>query len=167
MNCDKATLISVEHFKNTSTLLVVTSNENNSILRTVMKATFRPFVKNGPDILQTPCETFLFVYYLTRYISKNIFSLILVCNNIKKWFCNFPSCLLDFLKLFSSYVIIPVDNYMFKVNNRNTSTRYEIGSKLTIKIPERRHWCRSGVAIVNFEHMPHLVQVFLLFTLNM
>ena len=30
--------------------------------------------------------------------------------------------------------------YMFKVNNRNTRTRCEICSKLTIKIPERCHW---------------------------
>ena len=33
---------------------------------------------------------------------------------------------------------ISAGNYMFKVNNRNTRTRYEICSKLTIKIPERR-----------------------------
>ena len=32
----------------------------------------------------------------------------------------------------------PAGNYMFKVNNRNTRTRYEICSKLTIKTPERR-----------------------------
>ena len=41
---------------------------------------------------------------------------------------------------------------MFKVNNRNTRTRCEICSKLTIKTPERHHWRRSGVFIVNFEH---------------
>ena len=34
----------------------------------------------------------------------------------------------------------PAGNYMFKVNNRNTRTRCEICSKLTIKIPERRQW---------------------------
>ena len=36
------------------------------------------------------------------------------------------------------------DKFMFKVNNRNTRTRCEICSKLTIKTPERRHWrkCR-------------------------
>ena len=34
----------------------------------------------------------------------------------------------------------PAGNYMFKVNNGNTRTRCEICSKLTIKIPERRHW---------------------------
>ena len=33
----------------------------------------------------------------------------------------------------------PAGNYMFKVNYRNTRTRCEICSKLTIKIPERRH----------------------------
>ena len=41
---------------------------------------------------------------------------------------------------------------MFKVNNRNARTRFEIFSKLKIKIPERRHWRCSGVFIVNFEH---------------
>ena len=55
--------------------------------------------------------------------------------------------------------------YLFKVNSNN-GTRFEICSKLTIKTPERRHWCRSGVFIVNFEHISHLVQVFLLLTLN-
>ena len=33
---------------------------------------------------------------------------------------------------------ISAGNYMFKGNNRNTRIRYEICSKLTIKIPERR-----------------------------
>ena len=34
---------------------------------------------------------------------------------------------------------ISAGNYMLKVTNRNTKTRCEICSKLTIKIPERRH----------------------------
>ena len=58
----------------------------------------------------------------------------------------------------------PPGIYLLKVNNRNTRTRYEICSKLTIKTLERRHWRRSGVFIVNFEH---IVLVFLLLTLNM
>ena len=33
---------------------------------------------------------------------------------------------------------IPVGIYMLKVNNRNTRTRFEICSKLTLKTPERR-----------------------------
>ena len=40
-------------------------------------------------------------------------------------------------------------------------------SKLTIKIPERRQWRRSGVFIVTFEHILHLALVFLLLSLNM
>ena len=58
-------------------------------------------------------------------------------------------------------------NYVFKVNNRNTRTMREICSKLTIKIPERCQWRRSGIFIVNFEHISRLVLVFLLLTLNM
>ena len=45
---------------------------------------------------------------------------------------------------------IPVYNYMFKVNNRNTRTRCEICSKLTIKIPEDTY---SSVSFVNFEQV--------------
>ena len=57
----------------------------------------------------------------------------------------------------------PAGNYMFKVNNRNTRGRCEICSKLTIKTPERHNWRRSGVCIVNFEHISHLLLVFLFF----
>ena len=60
----------------------------------------------------------------------------------------------------------PAGNYMFKVNNRNTRTRCEICSKLTIKTPEQRQWRRSGVFIVDFEHISYLVLVFLLLTLS-
>ena len=56
--------------------------------------------------------------------------------------------------------------YLLKVNSRNTKTRYKIGSKLTIKIPERDQCCRSGVFIVNFEHISRFVLVFSLLTLN-
>ena len=49
----------------------------------------------------------------------------------------------------------PAGNYMFKVNNRNTRTRCEIYSKLTIKIPERRLWrlLMVFVSIVYFEQI--------------
>ena len=81
--------------------------------------------------------------------------------------------------------------YLLKVNNRNTRIRFEIFSKLTIKTPEQRPsmpkcdfnkvalqlyryhisaWVggrRSAVFIVNFEHISHLVLVFVLLTLNM
>ena len=60
----------------------------------------------------------------------------------------------------------PAGIYLFKVNNRNTRTRCEICSKLTINTPERRQWRHSGVFIVNFEHISHLALVFLLLTLS-
>ena len=61
---------------------------------------------------------------------------------------------------------IAADIYLLKVNKRNTRTRCEICSKLTIKTPERRQaslwylncylWtyftCCSSVFTVNFEH---------------
>ena len=55
---------------------------------------------------------------------------------------------------------------MFKVNNRNTRARCKICSKLTIKTPERRHWRNSAVFIVNFEHISHLLLVFILLNLS-
>ena len=60
----------------------------------------------------------------------------------------------------------PAGNYMFIVNNRNTRRRCEICSELTIMTPERRHWRRPGIFVVNFEHISHLVLVFLLLTLS-
>ena len=55
------------------------------------------------------------------------------------------------------YIFNPAGIYLVKVNNRNTRARCEICSKLTIKTPERCQWRRSGVFIVNFEHISHLV----------
>ena len=53
--------------------------------------------------------------------------------------------------------------YLFKVNNKDTSKTCKICSKLTMKTPEQRHWRRSVVFIVNFEHILHLFLVFLLY----
>ena len=58
--------------------------------------------------------------------------------------------------------VTPADIYALKVNNKNSRTRCGIFLKLTIKIPER-----SGVFIVNFEHISQLVLLFILLTLNM
>ena len=62
--------------------------------------------------------------------------------------------------------LTPAGIYLPKVNKRNTRTRYEICSKLAIKIPERHHWRRSGIYIMIFDHISHLVRVFPLLTLS-
>ena len=65
----------------------------------------------------------------------------------------------------SFQAFFPTGNYMLKVsnrnitikiNNRNIRKQCEICSKLTIKTLEWRQWCRSGVFIVNFEHIDTL-----------
>ena len=60
----------------------------------------------------------------------------------------------------------PANICLFKVNNRNTRKRFEICSKLTIKTPEQRQWCRSGIFIINFAHISYLFLMFLLLNLN-
>ena len=60
----------------------------------------------------------------------------------------------------------PTGNYIFKVNNTNTRTMRKTCSELTIKTPEQCQWCHSHILIVNFEHILHLVLVFLFLTLN-
>ena len=55
---------------------------------------------------------------------------------------------------------------VFKVNNKNTRKRYEIYLKLTIKTLEWRYWRRSGLFIINFEHISHFFLAFLLLPLN-
>ena len=64
-------------------------------------------------------------------------------------------------------ITTPTGINLLKVNNRNTRARCEICPKLTIKKPERLYWRhRSGVFIINFERVSHLVIVILLLTLN-
>ena len=62
--------------------------------------------------------------------------------------------------------LIPANIYLFKVNDKTTRKACEICSKLIIKTPKRRYWRRSGVFIINFEHISHLFLVFLLLTFN-
>ena len=47
---------------------------------------------------------------------------------------------------------IPSGIYLLKVNNRNTKTRCDMCSKLTVKKPEQRQWRHSVIFIVNFDH---------------
>ena len=59
----------------------------------------------------------------------------------------------------------PANIYLFKVNNKNNTSRCEICSKLIMKILERHltsFWC----FIVNFKHISQLFLVFPLLTLS-
>ena len=42
---------------------------------------------------------------------------------------------------------------IFGAHRNITRKRYEIGSNVTIKTPQRRQWRRSGIFIVNLEHI--------------
>ena len=90
----------------------------------------------------------IFKVLVKFYYVKSIFDLeVFVCEN--------------------NFLSNPDDIFLLKVNNRNTRTRWEICWNLTIKTQERCQWCRSGVFIVNFEHISNLVLMILLLTLNM
>ena len=52
-----------------------------------------------------------------------------------------------------------------KLTIKDALKKCEICSKITIKTPEWRHWCRSGVFIINFEHISYLFLAFLLLNL--
>ena len=66
------------------------------------------------------------------------------------------------LNIHAKLCFSPAGKYLLKVNKANTGAKCETCSKLTIKTPERR----SGVFVVNFEHISHLVLAFLSVTLG-
>ena len=109
------------------------------------------------------CKTWLKTAYWWPWISKCLLGWIIA-----------TICIKPLIKTLRKY---PAGIYLLKVNNRNTKTKCEICSKLTIKILERRQWRRSGIFIVNFgrsgifivnfEHISHVVLVFPTLTLNM
>ena len=52
----------------------------------------------------------------------------------------------------------PANIYLVKVNNIEIREKsFKVSSKLKIATTERRHQCRSGVFIVNFEHISYLL----------
>ena len=67
------------------------------------------------------------------------------------------------------YILIGITQLefvLFKVKNRNNRTTCKICSKLITKTPEQHHWRHSGVFIVNFEQISHIILMFPLLTLN-
>ena len=72
----------------------------------------------------------------------------------------------------STYCKIEVCFGVMKCNSQSSELaivapeQSEIFSNLTAKTPERRYLRRSGGFILNFEHISHLVLIFLLLTLK-
>ena len=118
--------------------------------------------------LSNNCMTLVFhwdfIEVVIYWTSTVIFKVIIVRfdqnekNQAKLFFMllkKMPECLnVQCLKKKSNVLRYPASNFMFKVNNKNIRTRCEIFSKLTINL--FLNWRRSGVYIVNFEHISHL-----------
>ena len=68
-----------------------------------------------------------------------------------------------FRKIIYGWSHYPANICLFKVTNRHNRKKCEMCSKLTTKAPEWGQWYRSGVVLVNFQHVPHLFLVLLLF----
>ena len=102
------------------------------------------------------CISFIYKYHYIYIYKYHYIYIYILCDENN----NFSMCqwYIKFASLFAFYSAVI---YLLKVNNGNTRTRCKICSKLTIKRPERRHWRRSVTFIVNFEHISHLVIVFL------
>ena len=72
---------------------------------------------------------------------------------------HFPSPLIIYQSV-EKFLKYKADIYLLKVYNKKIKTMLEISSKLTKMTPERHHWRRSGVFIVNFEQISNIVLVF-------
>ena len=69
------------------------------------------------------------------------------------WFPDYHFRNLGFCITLQYSTCFPTIIYLFKVNNRNSSTRCETNSKLIIKATKRGKWCRCGVSIIDFKQL--------------
>ena len=122
-------------------------------------------VSNSHQCVLSRTKSDSFIGHKNFFSSLATVSKLFICLENPFYFINLKSNNNSFVQWKMGY-IAPVSIYLFKVNNTNTKTRCKICSNLTIKTPERRQWRRSGIFIVNFEHISQLVLVFLLLTLN-
>ena len=115
-----------------------------------------------PTLLRSRCQNSLLIlteemnFFSPCEFRETFSNKIISCNNYKLLLLNWRHT--NKCSIYSAR-FNPVGIYLLKVNNRNTRTRCEICSKLTIKTPERRQLRRSSVFIVNFEHISHLASV--------
>ena len=152
-------IIMVTHFRfkiwegnskyNVQTLLDITSRKHYSADRTIHNKYIHIHARKNfyPESCQRS-KVLLFAKYLTSstaFAKCSILDVLRCSEYTSQMHCS------DF----------PAGKYKFKVNKRNTITRREICSKLTIKTTERCHGRGSSVFIINFKHISHLALLLL------
>ena len=152
---------SIKIFVNITTLKILNRNQMNQTNTFTYLLVSPLILSKVPILMETPWYRFFECAYCVKSKQKRL---------LLERYANFFTSTLSkvhWLQLaWVSFCHFPACNYMFKVNKWNSRTRCEICSKLTIKTPEWHHWRRSGVFIVNFEHISHILLVFLLLTLS-
>ena len=74
--------------------------------------------------------------------------------------CSLKLCIITDEADFTGWISLPFNSvgiYILKVNNRNSKTRCEIWSKLTIKIPEWRYSCPRVPFLIKLQALGYLV----------
>ena len=125
MNCTKNTNNWVKVFKNGPSKIC-----GRQPLSNLLKAVFHNFYLISSWIPWPNCIIYPIARGLNTFLSS------LFCSNL----------------IYGHYY--PQNIHLVKVKNRNTGRRYGICSKLTIKIPRRHYWRRSGVFIFNYDLTP-------------
>ena len=134
---------------------------NNLLLSCLDSTILAVFCEKFP----TPSEKFILIGGVTTLLLQIFFFYKIY--KVFKFKSTYPTEMRFSKAEFKLVWIFPTVTCLLKLNNRNTRARCDICSRLTIKIREQRQWCRSGVFIVNFEHILNHILVFLLLTFNM
>ena len=121
----------------------------------------------------------LFLFLFEQTVLRFIYGVLILCQ-----YCMYNmSNMLIWIMMLSFKIKIKIrlldqfseNKYMLKFNNGSTTKRCGICLKLIIRAPKRcatdvalfsLFLLRSGIFIVNFEHISYLFPVFLLLTLN-
>ena len=122
----------------------------------------------------------LFLFLFERTVLRFIYGVLILCqycmynmSNMLIWIIMLSFKIKIKIRLLGQF---SANKYMLKFNNRSTTKRCGICLKLIIRAPKRcatdvalfslLFLLRSGIFIVNFEHISYLFPVFLLLTLN-
>ena len=121
---------------------------HKELMRSIQKTPYVTIsVEHIKEVLQIfplvrKASTEFLIFFLCLFVAHTLIQMKFVFTTwLSLWFMQWAS------------IFTPTDIYLFTVKNRNIRKMSEICSKLTIKILERYHWRRSGVSIVNYEHI--------------